>query len=67
MVAARCARARGGAVRGGSVAYVARPSRVEQEAARGAGLVESGGLVPIVPIYTRFVLHFGENRHVRVS
>ena len=34
--------------RGGSVASVPRASRVEQEAARGAGPVESGGLTPDV-------------------
>jgi hypothetical protein len=49
------------AVRGGSVASVAWASRVVQQAARGDDLVESGALVPIVPIHTRFV------RSVRIA
>ena len=53
-------------LRGGSVASVARASRVVQEAARGDDLVESGGLVRVVPVHRRFV-RSGKNRHVRVS
>ena len=53
-------------LRGGSVASVARANRVEQEAPRGDDLVESGGLVRVVPVHRRFV-RSGENRHVRVS
>ena len=54
------------AVRGGSVAFVPRASSVVQEAVRGDCLVESGGLVPVVPIHRRFV-RSGENHHVRLS
>ena len=51
--------------RGGSVASVPRASRMEQEAPRGDGLVESGGLAPDVRVDSRFPCRC-ENRHVQV-
>ena len=56
-------------LRGGSVASVARTSRVVQARRLAAMIcVESGGLVvPDVPIYVRFRVGSGEDRRVRVS
>ena len=53
--------------RGGSVASVPRASRMEQEAPRGDGLVESGGLAPDVRVDSRLPVPCRcENSHVQV-